>query len=456
MDVYHDEPWEKELPMSTLSKIVHSAQSLFGPLACQAADVSKVILRKRKLTPQGLASTFILGFLKNPQATDEELAQLAAANGEPVTPQAIEQRYHPRMVHFLRTLFELAVKEKVTSECSFGPLLERFTDVQILDSTILSLPAELAAEFPGCGSRLGETAAMKLQVRISLKTGGIDAVRIEPGRDCDVKTPLQRDVPLAGSLRLADLGYFDGQIFENLGAAGAYWISPWRTEVTISDLDKQPLKLVPFLEKHGPVFDGSVRYGAEMRVCRMIAWRLPPEVGERRRRKMIEQAKKKGRTPSPQRLDRCAWAILITNLPAEKLSMDEARVLYRSRWQIELLFKRWKSQGRIGELTSGSYIRCMVQLWSRLLAAIVQQWMHCGVWGRVDISLKKLWDTVSAWAITLAGQWRDPERLEEQVKKILATVACAASQNKRKSSSTFEMLEDPRKLTYRVEATVAA
>jgi hypothetical protein len=442
--------------MLIVRQIARSVNTLFSTLADQAAMASNVILRQRKLTPQGLASTFILGFLKNPSPSDEQLAQMAAANGEPVTPQAITQRFHSRMADFLRKLFELAVGERVASTSVFGSLLDRFTDAIILDSTILSLPVALADEYPGCGGSHGGTAAMKLQVRMSLKTGAIDTVRIEAGKDCDNKTPLQQDVPLAGSLRLADLGYFDGKVFETIEKANAYWISPWRTEVMLHDGQGQRVELIDWLEKQGPVFDGSIRYGAEKRLCRMIAWKLPPEVAERRRKKIMESAKKKDKTPSKARLERCDWAILLTNLPKEKLSMDEARVLYRSRWQIELLFKRWKSQGRVGELTGSTVDRCMVQLWSRLLAAIVQQWMQCGVWGRAEISLKKVWDVVGSWANALAGIWHEEEMLAGQVERILATVARAARQNPRKSRSTFEMLANPSKLTYKVSLPQAA
>ncbi len=64
--------------MIIVCQIVRSVQSLFGTLADRAAAVSQVIIRRRKLTPQGLASTFVLGYLKTPDATDEQLAQMAA------------------------------------------------------------------------------------------------------------------------------------------------------------------------------------------------------------------------------------------------------------------------------------------------------------------------------------------------------------------------------------------
>ncbi|MGZ3319182.1 MAG: IS4 family transposase, partial [Isosphaeraceae bacterium] len=62
----------------------------------------------------------------------------------------------------------------------------------ILDSTTTTLPDDLRERFPGCGgSHGGGQAAMKLQVQWDLRSGAIDAVAIESGRDCDSKTSLQ-------------------------------------------------------------------------------------------------------------------------------------------------------------------------------------------------------------------------------------------------------------------------
>jgi hypothetical protein len=98
----------------------------------------------------------------------------------------------------------------------------------------------------------------------------------------------------------------------------------------------------------------------------------------------------------------------------------------------------------------------MVKLWSRLLAAMVQQWLQSGVWGRPEISLKKVWDMISGWANALAATWRNAQMLLQSLECILSTTQCAVRQNKRKAPSAFEMLDDPSKLMYRVLSPTSA
>ncbi len=149
--------------MGIIAKVGVALQYLFGKCAEEAGEVSGVIVRKRKFTAVSLARTFVLGFLRNPKASDEELAQIAVQCGADVTPQAIDQRHSPRLVRFLKELFCGATKLVVGSENALAPILERFTSVIVLDSSTITLPDSLKEEFPGCGgSHGGGAAAMKL------------------------------------------------------------------------------------------------------------------------------------------------------------------------------------------------------------------------------------------------------------------------------------------------------
>lgn len=92
-----------------------------------------------------------MGFLRNPKASDEKLAQMAVQCGVEVTPQAIEQRPTPKLVAFLQKLFCAATRLVVGSDKALAPLLERFTSVTMLDSSMIALPDDLQEQFRGCG-----------------------------------------------------------------------------------------------------------------------------------------------------------------------------------------------------------------------------------------------------------------------------------------------------------------
>ena len=142
--------------MQMLTKVAGVVQCLLGEWAEEAAAAgSGVIQRKRKFSARTLAQTFVLGFLRRPNASDEELAQMAGLCGVSLTPKAVEQRFTSRLVAFLETLFRRALECAVSSSQSLAPLLERFTDVLVVDSSTITLPSEMAERFPGCGGSYG-------------------------------------------------------------------------------------------------------------------------------------------------------------------------------------------------------------------------------------------------------------------------------------------------------------
>jgi hypothetical protein len=263
--------------MAILAKVGAALQRLFGPIALTAADESVVIQRKRKFTPLSLARTFVLGFLKNPKASDEKLAQIAAQCGAAVTPQAIEQRHTPKLVAFLQKLFCEGTKLVVGSDQVLAPILERFTSVVTLDSTTITLPDEEREQFAGCGGSYGSgVAAMKLQTELDLRSGALTHVEIEPGRSPDGATSRQHARRGKGSLRITDLGYFNVAVFAAMMAAKEYFLSRLQFGTNVLLPDGKAMDLFPWLEKQpGPFVDQPILLGQVQRLaCRLIAWRL--------------------------------------------------------------------------------------------------------------------------------------------------------------------------------------
>lgn len=439
--------------MPIVTKVAQVLQGLLGPLAEEIARNVPVIKRRRKFSASLLAQTFVLGFLAKRRPSDEDLARMALRCGVDVTSQAVEQRVTSDMAAFLEALFRRAVGCRVQADETVAPLLQRFPAVLLHDSTSIALPDELGDRFPGCGGSYDRgRAAMKLQVRLDLRGGGLDAIAIEAGRDCDQRTPTQLDALPPGSLRIADLGYFDTKVFRQMGNQGVFWISRLAFGTEIMTLSGEPVgPLVGLFEGTTRVIDREVLIGKQAKLpCRLVIWRVPAEVANRRRQKLIATARDKGNAPpSRERLDWCDWAIFVTNVPAEELSVEEIGVLYRARWQIKLMFKRWKSLGGIAEMAGSTAVRQMVGLWSSLLAVLVQQWMlQASGWGDRRCSHHKAWEVIRDQATHLAKALGCLENLVGAIDEVRRVLGKAAQRDKRKQPGTFELLADPSLLGY--------
>jgi hypothetical protein len=424
----------------------------------EAAAVSGVIGRRRKFTASSLARTFVLGFLGNPDASDEELAWMAVQCGADVSPQAIDQRHTPKLVKFLEELFRRATEVVVGSARSLAPLLDRFTAVTLLDSTTITLPDDAAGTWPGCGGGLGGgAAAVKLQTEWDLRSGAVTHVQAEPGRSADGATTRQQARRDRGSLRVSDLGYFNLAVFADLAQAGAYFLSrlqPGTHAFLPGGTSLGWLGVLGWLARQVAGFiDQEVELGQEQRLpCRLIAWRVPQEQADRRRQKLRREMRSRdGREPSAERLAWCDWTVLVTNAPAARLCPPEAAVLYRARWQVELLFKRWKAQDRVAVLRGATAARQLVGVWARLLAALVQHWLVVGAtWGDATKSLSKACEAVRAFAGRLAAGLDGNTDLRRVLADLAAVLAKTCRRNKRSQPGTFELLNDVSLLDYQL------
>ena len=438
--------------MSALSNVAAALQGLLGEAAVRAAKASNVIQRVRKFTAQTLARTMVCGFLQNPNAPDEQLAQVAAQCGVEITPQGVAERFTPVLQDFLQKLTEEAVVCVVESDKVLAPILKRFTDVIIIDSSTNGLPDGQEEQFPGCGGSYNSgKSAVKLQTEMSLRTGRL-FVQLESGRSPDNASSRQEATLPAGSLRIADLGYFDTKVFERFAKEGTYWLSRWQfgTDVFAADGTKKPL-LTWLNQPTENRIDRAILLSSSRRLpCRLVAWRVPEEVANRRRQKLREECvRKRGRQPTAERLAWCDWMILVTNVPSDLLTPDEMGVLYRARWQIELLFKRWKSPGLVSKLEGSTEVRQMIRMWSRLLAVVVQHWLLVAtVWGDPRHSLSKVVEAIRPLVSLLIASLDHPKSLHAALQILDRTLHCTARQNKRKQPSTFQLLNDPSLLTW--------
>jgi hypothetical protein len=426
-------------------------QTVLTTLADQAARASGFVRRESKLGGAVFAQTMVLGCLANPRTTLEDLAQTAAACGAAVHPQAIDQRFTPQAADFLQRVLRGAVQQVIAAEPLLLPLLRKFQGVHIEDSTTVTLPDALRDHWPGCRggdeTEAGTQAAIKFQVRLDCATGQLTGPLPVAGCAADQRSALPIDDLSAGALRIADLGYFDLDVFARLQQRGVYWLSRWQPSTPLFDEAGQEIKLLAFLrQQKGRCVDVPVQMGKAHRLpCRLIALRVPQAVAEKRRARLRKKAQKKGRKPSAAALALCDWTLLLTNAPATLLSIAEVSVLARLRWQIELLFKLWKSDGRIDEVRSGKPYRVLCEVFAKMTAVVVQHWfLLVGCWQYVNRSLRKAARVIRRMALALASGLGEQRWVEHCIGVIERCLRIAAKINKRrKEPHSYQLLQMP-------------
>ena len=319
--------------MEIVGKVAATIQNVLGPEAEELGRATGVIQRRRKFTAVSLLRMLVLTLLRKPDAKATDFQSTAAQLGLDVTSTAVENRFTPQLVGFLRAVLERTVLRVLAASPQTVDLLNKFTSVRIGDSSTIALPDELADQFPGCGGISAGQAAMKIHLLWDFLTGSILQLRITPGRDSDATNPIAQEVAPAGSLSLFDLGYFCLDRFQNLTRAGAFWISRLQHGTSVFDAQGQPLALLQYLRQQtgsGPI-DVSVLLGVSHRLpCRLIALRVPQEVADRRRQKAYVKAQKHGRVPSREYLEWQDWTIFVTNCEPELLTWEAVVVLYRA------------------------------------------------------------------------------------------------------------------------------
>lgn len=145
---------------------------------------------------------------------------------------------------------------------------------------------------------------------------------------------------------------------------------------------------------------------------------------------------------SADRLALADWTVLVTNVPAQGLTVAEAVVLMACRWQIELLFKLWKSAGWIDASRSDHPWRILTEVYAKLLAMVVQHWLLLvSAWSHYDRSLFKAAQTIQRHALHLAIHLTDISQLVDAITVLAACIASGCRINKsRRHPRTFQRL----------------
>ena len=362
--------------MISIPRLSGILRTLFVTEADHLARQMGVIQRTRVFCGASLLQLLVFGWLANPQAGPSSLARFAGSLGLDVSKQAIEERFTRRTADWRLSVLRRAVQVLVCAEAVSIPLLQRFTAVLLEDGSTISLPAALKQVWQGCGGSASE-AALKLTVRLDLLKGSLCGPYLQEGRRHVTQSPLREQHMPAGSLWIGDLGYFALTWLTHLVKQGVYFLMGYKEPVTVWNADGQRVEVLDLLPTDGSeMVDIPVAEGARKQVqARLIAKKMAPEVVQRRRQHLQEQAQKHCKPINSRQWDLVQWTIVLTNVPLSLLAAAEAMALMRARWQIELLWKLLKDQGKVDEWQTHNPERILCELYAKLLGMLVQHWL---------------------------------------------------------------------------------
>jgi len=436
--------------MSMVAKVASALERVLGDEVDELARKHGVIKRKRKFTGKSLLRMLVLTLLKKPAATFADWALTAAQLGVPVSDTAVEKRFTQPLVDFLRESLTVALQQLIATKPISIELLDRFTGVFLGDGSSIRLPDELKDVFAGRGGK-GDCcqAELKIQVRWNLKTGELPLVLIEQGKSSDLNSPIAHQKAVPGSLEVFDLGYFSLERFRRLDDAKAYFASRLLHGTTVFNRAGQAVSLREFLpanEIQG-VVDVPVQLGKRERLpCRLIAIRVPQKIADRRRQKARENAQKHGRELSSEYSELLGWSLFITNAPEDLLTWKEVVVLYRARWQIELLFKLWKSHNQLSHQRSGATPEeVMAVLWAKLVGVILQHWLLLTAVGNDERrSLLKAARALQDWIVSLILALDNRQQLEHALNNMKNHLTHVTKiETRKKYPSHFQLMQNP-------------
>ncbi|ABR36425.1 IS4-like element ISCb2 family transposase [Clostridium beijerinckii] len=368
-----------------------------------------------------------------------------------VSRQAIENKLKAGS-NFLKTILTNIIEDKIIKSIKHNhiEIFKAFNDIKICDSSLIKLNDSLRDSYKGF-SEDKSASEMKIQTVYSFKSKQIETFEFEDGTTNDnsyMKT--LADKINTNEILLVDLGYFDKKCFKMLEKKSAFFLSKikYNTALYKENYKKgnfEKVEMIDFLKKSSGVIDTYLYVGMKQNnreEFRVIGKRLPEEIVNLRIRRAREKAKAQGRAPKKIDKELMSWVIMITNIEKEQADVDMLLDIYRLRWQIELLFKCWKSYGKIDHVKSAGidYLNCL--LYGRLIITLLINTVYSELYFKYkteenrEISMLMIYSTIGSKLKEICLNFIPKKENLEIIYEILVSLGRSCKREKRKRQTT--------------------
>ena len=341
------------------------------------ARKNKFIERSRKITASAFIKALVFNEVEHEQLSLLDLkCDLFEQAGCRISQEAIHKRFTPEAVSFIKAVFSQQLQAHLSPETKPIIYNDFFRSICIKDSTKFKLPVSYINSYPSYGSFNNASALMNIQYEYDLLTGewhSLELTKATRNDQTDSKETI--DKIIEGSLNIRDLGYITTTYLKAVENNHAYYLNrlpkigvykknnqgcePLSWEAIDKKMKKGKFKHLEF----------DVYLGKDNKIkTRMVIYPVPKDVANKRVRKAAQGGKRtEGYQISKEYKIKARYNIFITNVPGKIIPAEEIVNAYRLRWQIELIFKAWKSNLRIHKVKAVKKERMECQLIARLI-----------------------------------------------------------------------------------------
>jgi hypothetical protein len=270
--------------------------------------------------------------------------------GQRVSKQAIFGRMKPAWVATVKALVTEVIKEQANYQVKSN-LFGRFGQVWLQDSTCIQLPAILFNKYRGNTTGGKKNAVAKLNIIVNVVTGFCPVMSWSGFTITEQRlSPDILGIAKRGDLVIRDLGYFVLSVLSQMNEAGIYFLSRWKNGVLLYEKTRGKKIDLRKLLKNKSNIDIEVLCGRKEKVkVRLVAVKLSDaQANERRRKAKADRHRNANHDKTYYYL--LGYSIFITNVKDDVWNCREIAEAYRVRWQVEILFKSWKSSFGIERL----------------------------------------------------------------------------------------------------------
>ncbi|MEI7664103.1 MAG: IS4 family transposase [Bacteroidota bacterium] len=335
-----------------------------------AVDSGFLIRRSRKISPDDLLALICLESQNGSPSYNDLVARFDTMCNVTISKQGFCKRINPACVRFFQAILAHLITTKITHQQTHAiTACDKYQRVIIQDSTIIKLPQRLFTVFSGVSNMHASVCNARIQGVYELLSGRFLQFSIDPYSKNDfIAAPalkLRRD-----DLVLRDRGYFtSGEIKRHLDT-GADCIYRHKQKMAYLDpVDARPIQLMVLLERHGNLDMVVCLNNPERTRVRLLAAPVSQQLANDRRRKAKKEMK--GHNPPKELLKLMGWTIFITTIPRSEADFDRIMKIYSFRWQIEIIFKTWKSHLNFAKVHNVSAMQLSVLLTARLIMIVV-------------------------------------------------------------------------------------